>query len=435
MSVGRRLGRGVLGWTVGLGVAVLLVGPLSAAGAGSLGRASASGDPVGLGASAAIYGSTAVVGAPGTNSRRGAAYVFVHVGGKWHEQAKLTVRHANPACPENHLARAGRSLACSPGGERFGASVAIYGSTVVVGAPGRNGDRGAAYVFTRKGSSWSQQARLTAQHAVGLDEFGFSVGIFNSTVVVGVPGESSHATGQGAAYVFARSGTSWSQQAELTAADGSAGGDFGFSVAVHRATVVVGAPDKNSFTGAAYVFVRSGNAWSPQAVLTASDAAPLDDFGSSVAVYGSTAVAGAPAKGSDRGAAYIFARSGTAWSQQARLTCGPGTHAKHIFVFGSSVAIYRSTAVVGAEHKDAGRGAAYVFRRSGSSWSRQAALTAKHRTPGDQFGASTAIYRSTAVVGAPGTDSGHGAAYAFLRSGTTWRHQAKLTGAPHHPNP
>jgi len=149
------------------------------------------------------------------------------------------------------------------------------------------------------------------------------------------------------------------QQAKLTASDGVPGDTFGVSVAISGSTAVVGDSFKNSQTGAAYVFVRSGTAWSQQARLTASDPAKDSVFGDSVAVSGSTVVVGANhGAGSDTGAAYMFVRSGTAWSQQAKLTASDGVSRDF---FGGSVAISRSTAVMGADGNNSATGAAYVF--------------------------------------------------------------------------
>ena len=151
-----------------------------------------------------------------------------------------------------------------------------------------------------------RSARLTASdHARG-DQFGYSAAISGSTAVVGAYAKNSST---GAAYVFVHSGTGWSQQAKLTAPDGAAGDQFGYSAAISGTTAVVGAPGKNSFTGAAYVFVRSGTAWSQQAELTASDAAVNDEFGWSVAISGTTAVLSAPLTNSEAGAAYVFANA------------------------------------------------------------------------------------------------------------------------------
>ncbi len=358
----------------------------------------ASGDA--FGSSVAISGSTMAVGAPNKNLQTGAAYVFVRSGTAWSQQAKLTA-------------------AGGAANDFFGTSVAISGSTVVVGAYGHNSSTGAAYVFVRSGTAWSQQAELTAADAASGDSFGSSVAISGSMVVVGAYGKNS---GIGAAYVFVRSGTAWSQQAELTDAGGTANDNFGFSVAISGSTVVVGTPGKNSNTGAAYVFVPSGTAWSQQAELTAADAASGDIFGFSVAISGSTAVAGARNKNSFTGAAYVFAVP----SQQAELTAADAAAQD---IFANSVAISGSTAVVGAPFKNSETGAAYVFVRSGTAWSQQAKLTAADAAVNDRLGWSVAISGSTVVVGAPNKDSNTGAAYVFVRSGTAWSQQGKLTAA------
>jgi hypothetical protein len=343
----------------------------------------ASGDTFGI--SVAISGSTAVVGAPAKNTHTGTAYVFVHSGTAWTQQAELTA-------------------ADGASGDSFGTSVAISGSTAVIGANGHN-PAGAAYVFTRTGTAWSQQAELTAADGASGDGFGLSVAISGSTAVVGASGHNS----TGAAYVFARAGTVWSQQAELTASDGAPGDNFGISVAISGFRAVVGAPAKNSGTGAAYVFTRSGSAWTRQAELTASDAAPGDDFGISVAISGSTALVGANDHNSGTGAAYVFTRSGSAWSQQAELTASDGTSGDG---FGLSVAISGSTVLVGASNRNS-TGAVYAFGRSGTTWSQQAEQTASDGASNDSFGLSVAISGSTAVVGAPFHNSGAGAGYVF----------------------
>ena len=196
--------------------------------------------------------------------------MFVRSGAAWSQQAELT-------------ASDGFSF------DRFGTSVAISGPTVVVGAFGHNNQTGAAYVFVRSGTAWHQQAELTASDAQEFDNFGNSVAISGSTVVVGAEAKHDFI---GAAYVFVRSGTAWHQQIKRTASDGKRS-SFGNSVAISRSTVVVGAEDKNSNTGAAYVFVRTGKAWSQQARLTAADAAQGSDFGYSVAVCGPAVVVGA----------------------------------------------------------------------------------------------------------------------------------------------
>ena len=305
----------------------------------------------------------------------------------------------------------------------FGWFTAISGSTAVVGSPFKNSNTGAAYVFVRSGTAWSQQAKLTASDPAANDFFGFSVATTGSTAVVGAWRKDNQT---GAAYVFVRSGTAWSQRAKLTASDGAAGDNFGFSVAISGSTVVVGASGPNDLTGAAYVFVRSETAWTQRAKLTASDGAAFDQFGFSVAISGSTVVVGAFGPNEFTGAAYVFVRSGTAWSQRAKLTASDGAAFDQ---FGFSVAISGSTAVVGAIGSKSSTGAAYVFARSGTTWSQQAKLTDAHGAVNDNFGYSVAISGSTAVVGSPFKNSNTGAAYVFARSGTAWPRRGKLTAS------
>ena len=292
----------------------------------------------------------------------------------------------------------------------FGISVAIDGSTAVVGTVNPNSSTGAAYVFVRSGRVWSQQAKLAAPVGAPGGLINVSVAINGSTVVVGA---TDFFSGTGAVYVFVRSGTAWSQQAKLAASDGAPGTQFGISVAIDGSIVLAGASSNSGSTGAAYVFVRSGTAWSQQAEMTDPGGSwPNDFFGGSVALDGSTMVIGSPG-GNPGGAAYVFVRSGTSWSQQATLAASDGAPS----AFGDSVAISGSTVVVGAVPLvdwDSGTGAAYVFVRSGTAWSQQAKLTGPGGgAPGDGFGNSVAIEGSTAVVGAPG----HNSAYVFaLRS-------------------
>src|SRR6266542_4492792 len=192
----------------------------------------------GFGFSVAISGETVVVGAPGDDSR-GSAYVFARNGGVWSQQQKLLASDA-------------------AAGDAFGESVAISGETVVVGSGG-GGVGGSAYVFARSSGVWSQQQKLRASDAAVADSFGASVAISGETVVVGAIGDDGAAgRDQGSAYVFARSGGVWSQQQKLEASDAALGDQFGFSVAVSGGTVVVGAHDDSGaagrLQGSAYVF-------------------------------------------------------------------------------------------------------------------------------------------------------------------------------------
>jgi hypothetical protein len=346
-----------------------------------------------FGHAVAVSGDTAVVGADRNDEKgpdAGAAYVFVRSGTTWSQQAKLTAAdgHAN---------------------DYFGVAVAVSGDTALVGSmfnDDAKSDAGAAYVFVRSGTSWTQQAKLLAADAASSKQLGISVALSGDTALVGAVEDADHGKRSGAAYVFARGGTRWSQQAKLTAADGAAFDQFGISVAVSGNTALIGAAGDDEHgpgSGSAYVFARSGTSWSQEAKLTAADGAAADQFGVSVAVSGDTALVGAnlaDARGPDSGAAYVFARSGTSWSQEAKLTAGDGANGD---TFGASVALLEDTALIGVpndRHLGAASGSAYLFVRSGTSWSQQAKLTAADATSADLFGASVAFSDNTALVGA-----------------------------------
>ncbi len=474
-------------------------------------KASNTGAGDNFGTAVSIAGDLIVVGAPqeagsatGINGNQadnsapsaGAAYVFLRAGGVW--GAPLYIKASNTG-----------------GGDSFGSSVAIAGNTAVVGAWGEsssatgiNGNEadntaqaaGAAYVFFRNGLTWSQQAYLKASNTEGPDKFGFSVAVSGDTVAVGASGEDSSATGvngnqadnsfsqSGAAYVFFRVGATWNQQAYLKASNPGFYDAFGESVAAAGDTVVVGARREQSnavgvngdgtndnaiAAGAAYVFTRSGSAWSQQAYLKASNTKNGGFFGSSVAVAGNTVVAGAPrefnsATGvngaqtadicSDSGASYIFTRAITnIWSQQAYVK--PFNPAVANDQFGWSVAVAGDIAVVGAPQESssatgingnqgdsnaASSGAAYVFYRTGGVWKQEAYLKASNTEAQDMFGGSVASAGDFVVVGASEEDSGiggvntanaqisnarpnSGAAYVFVRSiDGFWSQQAYL---------
>jgi hypothetical protein len=329
-------------------------------------------------------------------------------------------------------------------GELFGQSVAMSGGTAVVGASRHaNGTgMGVAYVFERSGAAWTQETVLTGSDSTADDYFGLSVAVSGETAIVGA---NEHQVGanraQGAAYVFVRSGATWTQQTMLTANDGAAGDCFGYSVAVSGDTAVIGATGPHAMRGAAYVFERSGTTWTQKPVLTARDGAAGDYFGFSVAVNGGTALVGAnrhkvgdnPAQG----AAYVFEQSGPTWIERETLTASDG---KEFGLFGSSMALSGGTAVIGAFNQRVGstdgQGEAYVFVSNGTTWARQAPLMASDGRSSDSFGQSVATNGSTIVVGAfnrmVGENRGQGAAYVFAPAGASWVLQAMVTAADGH---
>ena len=298
-------------------------------------------DPQGsalFGLSVDLDGSTAIVGEPLDLS--GSAYVFVRSDHAWLQQAKLV--HTGIS-----------------GGDNFGDAVAIEGDTAVVGAPRWDLDpdadhaRGAAYVFTRSGSTWTQQAQLLSSDLSEFDRFGASVALDGDTMVIGAPGESGQFLAEGAAYVFTRSGTAWVEQAKLKAAFPQDTDVFGVSVAVDGDTVVVGSLRDTvdvGGQGSAYVFTRTGSSWTQQAVLVASDPSVSALFGVSVAVDGGTAVVGA-LRGNHPGAAYVFTRDGSVWTEQARLAAPGAVDADG---FGVAVDLELDRVVAGAWMADVG---------------------------------------------------------------------------------
>ncbi|MDX2034306.1 MAG: FG-GAP repeat protein, partial [Blastocatellia bacterium] len=327
----------------------------------------------------------------------------------------------------------------------FGSATAISGDTAVIGASNGDlelkADRGAAYVFVRYGAVWALQQKLWAPNGAAYDEFGLAVAIGGDTLVVGAPG---HNQGAGSAYVFVRSSGVWAMQKELTAPGARARAQFGWSVALSGDTIAVGeengeaGPTKPG-AGRCLVFIRAGTNWMPQATLLASDAQTGDQLGWSVALSGNTLIAGAP--GSDTvenpkepGAAYVFTRTGTVWSQQQKLTAADAGVGDH---FGYAVGLSGETAVIGAPWNKIGasddQGAAYVFTRAGAVWSQQQQLLAADGGAGDLFGLSVAVSGQTAAVGAPGRDGDTGVAFAFVRSGTVWSQQRRFAAVPGQP--
>jgi hypothetical protein len=381
----------------------------------------------------------------------------------------------------------------------FGCAVAVSGDTAVVGAvredsgvgggrpPTPVPDSGAAYVFVRNGDTWTQQAHLKASNPDTADFFGVSVAISGDTIVVGASLEDGGSAGvdgdptddsapdAGAAYVFVRSGTTWTQQAYLKASNPDSNDHFGESVAISGNTIAVGAPaedgsssgvngaqnDVLSGSGAAYVFVRTGTTWTQQAYVKASNPGELDLFGTSVGLSVNTLAVGAVVEDSsspgvggvqtddtldEAGAVYVFVRSGTTWTQQAYIKASnPGENDR----FGETLALSGSTLVVGAPHEGSGStgvnpppnedavlaGAAYVFVRSGSTWSQQAFVKASNTQAGQTFGRTLALDGEDLAVSALGERSNAtglngdqadvsaidaGAVYLFRRTGTTW---------------
>lgn len=409
----------------------------------------------------------------------------------------LPVSDVNVLNQDNEPLRQAILAAAFPdGGDQFGFSVDVSsdGNTMVVGAPfersnatGINGDAsdnsasqsGAAYVFVRTGTSWSQQAYIKASNTGVGDYFGLRVVISDdgNTVAVGAKFEKSNATGingnqaddsagdSGAVYVFTRSGTVWTQQAYVKASHTSSG-SFGCALALSGDgnTLAVGAQydslgisginsnemmSSGGSTGSAYVFTRAGVVWSQQAFIKASNPNSNDFFGSAVALSanGNTMVIGTLYEASNAtgingdqsnnsaslaGAAYAFTRVGSTWSQEAYIKAS-NTNANDQFAVAVSLSADGNTLAVGADGESSNSrviggsqgdntasraGAVYIFSRSGMTWTQQAYIKTSNATAFHYFGQEVALTDDGNVLLASAPSEG--AFYLFARAGSTW---------------
>jgi hypothetical protein len=366
-------------------------------------------------------GSTALVGAGNDSSgTSGAAFVFTRSGSTWTQQGGKLVPN-DPASPDN---------------TNFGESVALSadGNTAFIGAPSDSTGvaEGSAWAFTRSGGVWTQQSpRLSPSDEFfgGFAEFGWSVSLSadGNTAVIGGPSDDS---GTGAAWIYTRSGSTWAQGQKLTGTGENGAARFGFSVAISGdgTTALVGGPHDSSDSGAVWPFVLSGGAWTSQgAKLTGTDANASQELGAAVALSndGSTAIAGGATIDSgfpQNGAAFVFTRSGASWSQQGpRLTPSDGSGLAN---FGLGVALTGdgSTALIGAANDAGTGGAAWEFTRSGTTWTQQGSkLTGTGASSTASFGYGVALSGdgTTTLIGGPGDASGNGAIWAFTASGVS----------------
>ena len=334
--------------------------------------------------------------------------------------------HVDPVYVETSELTDPGTTAC----DTFGWSVAISGDYAVVGSPqqdefdscGTSGP-GVAYVYEFSGGHWGRVATLPDPHDASGDMFGSSVAISGSTIVVGDWTQTVGGTSdEGAAYEYTiHADGTIAAAVNLTASGLGLNSDFGTSVATSGSTIAVGAPFANGANGATYVFTLSGTTWTQTGVLTPSDAGPADESGFSVAISesGTTIVAGALADNTGDVTAYVYTYSGSSWTQVALLS--PGTSGLDL---PATVAISGSTIVLGNQYGGSG-GEAYVYPNSGSGWSSSPAATLD--PPGADFaGRSVAISGNTIVVGAYGTSSSQGAAYVYVLSRSNW----SLQGPP-----
>ncbi len=360
----------------------------------------------------AIHGDTLVVGArydqvqsgAGTNYYAGAAYVYQLDGVNWTLQARLTASD-----PE--------------AGDLFGSSVDIYQDTIVVGAVGsdstdENGDAanemGAAYVFTRSGEQWQQQAKIQPEDGIADDNFGNAVSLVGERIVVGASAKDiGTVQDAGKVYSFYRNGTKWYQAQSITAPNVSKGAFFGASLDYDGLRVVVGAQDENDI-GAAYIFYRTGSTWSQEEKIEPDDDQKGNNFGASVSIDGETVAVGAPfsdpnlglGEVTNAGAVYVYHRKAAGWYQQDKLVLADAAAFDH---FGESVKIDDTTIVVGATGQDyyniLRTGAAFVYQRKAGIWELQTKIISGEPAADGDFGASITLDDTFIYVGEPGKNS------------------------------
>lgn len=358
-------------------------------------------DNDGFGASVALQGDTAFIGATGwdlvqywqTKLDQGAVYIFTRSGDLWSRSQDL-ISHDGEA------------------DDLFGSSLALDGDTAVVGAVRAMdldfGSAGKFYVTERGPQPWPLAGRVRDSDANGCPGYGYDVGLEGTTAVVN---RSAVFGGEGAVYFYTLEDGTW-KETQTFNLDGGA-----TSIALQGDTAVIGAayasgqPGK-TYAGAAYVFTREGGVWKQQQKLVAADSGDYDHFGEAVALDGGTLMVGAPSN-NERGAVYFYRRSGASWALQQKLV----TAGSELWdYFGRSIALEGSTAIIGASN------AAFVFRLDGGNWKEQQKLVA---SGGSDFGVSVALDGESAVIG----DSYQQAAYIFGWDGSKWVEEQKLVAA------
>jgi FG-GAP repeat len=353
-------------------------------------------------------GNTALVGGPfdGLSTQEGAVWVFTRSGSTWTQQGeKLTV-----------------------GSKHFGSAVALSadGNTALIGASADKTNVGAAWVFTRSGETWTQGPKLTGSGEAGEGEFGGSAALSGDGNTALIGGRSDGNEFIGAAWVFTRSGEAWTQLgSKLVATGGSGTTEFGGSVALSAdgITALIGGRADHSAAGAAWVFTRSGSKFTQQgAKLTGGgeETGTTGEFGAAVALSsdGNTALVGGWGDNSSVGAAWAFTRSGSTWTQQGKKLTGEGEVGEGEFGFAVALSGDGNTGLVGAYVDKTNIGAAWVFTRSGSTWSREPKFTGTGTSNPADFGFSVALSQDggTAMVGGIGDGAGSGSVWPFYRA-------------------
>jgi hypothetical protein len=331
-----------------------------------------------------------VVGGPGSDGFPGVIYVYAaDAYGVWIADSLITA-------PDGHE------------GDFFGASIALDGQHLAIGAPRNreNGNRaGAVYVYRLEDDHWVFETKLTAPDASGGDQFGSAVAMDSGLLLASAwRADPDGIANAGAAYVFQRDGQQWAYHATLTASDAEQMAGFGRSVALSEGTALIGAPEAQQGAGQAYIFRRAGSIWFQEDILTAPNLVSGDRFGYAVGLWGRRAVVGAPWRDQgDRqnaGAAYLFEGNFGVWEPATEFE----TNAPAAATLGFAVAIEGDVIAVGAPGAAQARGQAEVFSLGVDEWEHNATVTAEAGVPGDRFGHRIALSGTTLTATSPGSD-------------------------------
>jgi hypothetical protein len=354
-------------------------------------------------------GNTAIVGGIGDNANAGAVWVYIRSNGVW--------------IPEVKLIGTGATVNASQG---FSVAISADGNTAIVGGLGDNTNIGAVWIFVKSGGVWSQQGnKLVGTDGIGISQQGCAVSLSadGNTAIVGGFRDNAFA---GAVWIFTRNGNVWSQQGNKIVVNDAIGNSrFGISVDLSSDgnTAIIGGHTDNANAGAAWIFTRSGNTWTSQTKLTGSGAIGSARFGRSVSISsdGNTAIIGGYEDDAAKGAVWVYTRSGSTWTQQGNKLIGSGATGNASQGFSISLSADGNTAVVGGIDDNAFAGAAWVFIRSGGVWSQSGnKLFGSDAVGIANQGGAVAISPdgNTIIVGGIADNTNKGAAWVFV-PGTT----------------
>jgi hypothetical protein len=344
----------------------------------------------GFGSAVAIDGDYAIIGAlwDDTNGEdSGSAYIFKNQGGNWIQQQKLV-----PGEIEAY--------------DMFGVSVEIQGDYAIIGAKEdysyTHNQNGAVYIYKRNGETWDKQQIITASDGAMSDAFGYTLSIYDDTLIVGAPYDDDNGENTGSVYVFKLIDESWIQDTKLTASDAKNYDFFGSSISLYQDTVVIGAISSSYFhidkIGSAYIFKRNDESWTQEAILRASDENTYNEFGNEVSIYDDIAVI------NSKSYSYVFEYENSLWIQKEKLD---------ISFEKGTVDTQKDTIIIGASQLGFYHNSnkTHIYKRINDSWIKTAVFELSNDVYDDYFGMSIASDEDTVIIGA----SGSGRRYLFCK--------------------